>query len=165
MSFQSKSWSVSAKQEEQGASKVSQPTTELFIHSAGGLCEEDIAWLRDRLESILCEVIASHPHSELEELAELEFSLVDDATLAGVHADFLNDPTATDVITFPHGEILVSVEMAAQRAEEFGKGLRGETFLYLIHGVLHLAGLDDRNDADAAVMAKEQERIWTKLSK
>ena len=84
--------------------------------------------------------------------------------LERVHADFLDDPTVTDVITFPHGEILVSVEMAARRAEEFGKGLRGEAFLYLIHGILHLAGLDDRSEENAAAMAKEQERIWAKLA-
>lgn len=144
---------------------MGQPLAELFVHSAGGLSEKDLAWLSARIEPILKEVISCHPGSELENLEELELSLVDDATLAEVHGDFLNDPTVTDVITFPHGEILVSVEMAARRAEEFGKGTRGETFLYLIHGVLHLAGLDDRCEKDAAVMAKEQERIWTKLSK
>ena len=139
------------------------PATELFVHCAGGLKEEEIVWLSARLEPVIQEVVASHPGSELEELEELELSLVDDATLAEVHADFLDDPTVTDVITFPHGEILVSVEMAARRAEEFGKGLRGETFLYLIHGILHLAGLDDRNEEDAAAMAQEQERIWGKF--
>ena len=139
------------------------PATELFVHCAGGLRDEDVAWLSARLESVLQEVVSSHPGSELEVLDELEISLVDDATLAEVHGDFLDDPTVTDVITFPHGEILISVEMAARRADEFEKGLRGETFLYLIHGILHLAGLDDRNEKDAAAMAREQERIWAKF--
>ena len=139
------------------------PETELFVHCAGGLSEEELAWLSGRMEGVLTEVVATHPGSGLEGLEELELSLVDDATLAEVHADFLDDPTVTDVITFPHGEILVSVEMAARRAEEFGKGLRGETFLYLIHGMLHLAGLDDRNAKDAAAMAEEQERVWAKF--
>lgn len=142
---------------------MSKPLIELFVHCAGGLSEADLEWLSGQLEPALDEVIVSHPGSELEGLEELELSLVDDATLAEVHGDFLDDPTATDVITFPHGEILVSVEMAARRAEEFGKGERGETFLYLIHGMLHLAGLDDRSEEDAAVMAKEQERIWVKF--
>ncbi|MGJ8723716.1 MAG: rRNA maturation RNase YbeY [Roseibacillus sp.] len=142
---------------------MAEPEAELFVHYAGGLNEEDLAWLSAQLGPVLKEVIGNHPGTGLEELEELEFSLVDDATLAEVHGDFLDDPTVTDVITFPHGEILVSVEMAARRAEEFGKGLRGETFLYLIHGILHLAGLDDRSKEDAAVMAKEQERVWSKF--
>lgn len=140
------------------------PSVELFVHHSGSLTEPDLEWLRVRLEPILQEVTASHPGSDLETLEELELSLVDDATLAEIHGDFLNDPTTTDVITFPHGEILVSVEMATRRANEFGKGIRGETFLYLIHGMLHLAGLDDRNEEDALAMAKEQERIWAKFS-
>jgi probable rRNA maturation factor len=140
------------------------PVAELYVHCAGSLTEDELAWLSARIELALDEVIASHPGSDLEKLSELEFSLVDDTTLAEVHGDFLDDPTVTDVITFPHGEILVSVEMAARRAEEFGKGEKGETFLYLIHGMLHLAGLDDRSEEDAAVMAKEQERIWAKFS-
>ena len=140
------------------------PTTELFVHHAGDLEESDLAWLSARLDSVLEEIVKSHPGSDLEVLPELELSLVDDVTLAEVHQDFLGDPSVTDVITFPHGEILVSVEMAARRAEEFGKGLRGEVFLYLIHGLLHLVGLDDREEQDAAVMAKEQERIWAQFS-
>ncbi|WP_411847494.1 rRNA maturation RNase YbeY [Roseibacillus persicicus] len=143
---------------------MARPTVELFVHCQGGLSGEDLEWLEHQVEPALLEVLASYPGSELEQLDELELSLVDDATLAGIHGDFLDDPTVTDVITFPHGEILVSVEMAARRAEEFGKGERGETFLYLIHGMLHLAGLDDRTEEDAAVMAKEQERIWAKLT-
>lgn len=143
---------------------MAQPRAELFVHWGGGLNEADLVWLRTRLDPVIGEVIASHPGSALEDLEELELSLVDDATLAEVHGDFLDDPTVTDVITFPHGEVLVSVDMAARRAEEFGKGERGETFLYLIHGILHLAGLDDRCEADAAAMAKEQERIWAQFS-
>lgn len=140
------------------------PKVELFVHCAGGLSEEHLSWLDSRMKPALLEVMTSYPNSALEELEELELSLVDDATLAEIHSDFLADPTATDVITFPHGEILVSVEMAARRASEFGKGERGETLLYFIHGMLHLAGLDDRNEADAAIMADEQERIWAKLA-
>ena len=140
------------------------PTLELFVHHAGALEEADMAWLSAQLELVLHEILEAHPGSELEDLPELELSLVDDATLAEVHGDFLGDPSTTDVITFPHGEILVSVEMATRRAAEFGKGIRGETFLYLIHGLLHLAGLDDREEQDAAVMAKEQERIWAKFA-
>ncbi len=139
------------------------PEAELFVHYAGALTEADIEWLHKRLPEILTEVVTCHSGGELSSLPELELTLVDDATLAEVHQEFLADPTVTDVITFPHGEILVSVDRAAQRAEEFGKGLRGETFLYLIHGILHLVGFDDKEPADAEKMACEQERIWAKF--
>lgn len=140
------------------------PTAELFVHSQGCLEESDLEWLSGRLNRVLEEVMRSHPGSDLEALEELELSLVDDATLAEVHGEFLDDPTLTDVITFPHGELLVSVEMAEKRAEEYGKGVRGEVFLYIIHGLLHLAGYDDHEEQEATAMAVEQERIWAKYS-
>lgn len=140
---------------------MSKPELALYVHEAGLLSEEDLSWIRVRLDQVWEEITTRHPGSSLETLEELELTLVDDATLAAIHRDFLDDPTVTDVITFPHGEILVSVEMAARRAGEFGKGVRGETFLYLIHGMLHLAGLDDRAPEDAEEMAQEQERIWS----
>ena len=68
---------------------MAKPEAELFVHCTGGLNEEELAWLSARMEPVLDEVIQKHPGSELEELAELELSLVDDATLAEVHGDFL----------------------------------------------------------------------------
>lgn len=136
------------------------PELELFVHQAGALTESEVTWLEGRLAKVLEEILQAHPGTALSELEDLEFSLVGDEALAEVHGEFLDDPTTTDVITFPYGEILVSVDTAARRAESFGKGLRGEVFLYLIHGLLHLAGFDDKEEQAAAEMAQEQERVW-----
>ena len=98
---------------------------------------------------------------------ELSVVFVDDATIARVHADFMGDPSPTDVITFPAepsmesaGEIIVSVDHASARAEELGEPFSRELSLYLIHGWLHLAGFDDRKEADRPKMkAAEQEAL------
>lgn len=73
--------------------------------------------------------------------------LTDDA-LAGLHARFLADPSATDVITFPAiaeagpgGEICVSADAALRHAGP--RGFADELTLYVVHGWLHLAGHDD----------------------
>lgn len=79
--------------------------------------------------------------------------------MARVHRDFLGLPGPTDVITFPYGEILVCAPVAASRAREFSHSVTAELALYIIHGLLHLAGHDDIRPADAARMALEQERI------
>jgi probable rRNA maturation factor len=90
---------------------------------------------------------------------ELSVVFVDDATIAQVHADFMHDPTPTDVITFPAnqamesaGEIIVSVDHAMARAQELDIPFTRELSLYLIHGWLHLAGYDDRNEIDRVAM-------------
>ncbi len=98
---------------------------------------------------------------------ELSIALVDDEVIARVHDDFMDDPTPTDVITFPAnpemesaGEIIVSVDHAISRAAELGEPFSRELSLYLIHGWLHLAGYDDRNESDRAEMRRaEQEAL------
>jgi probable rRNA maturation factor len=80
-----------------------------------------------------------------------------------VHADFLGDPTETDVITFSYGEVLVCPAVALERAAEFGHGLEQELLLYCLHGLLHLTGLDDTTRAKAKVMEKAQTELLKKV--
>jgi probable rRNA maturation factor len=79
--------------------------------------------------------------------------------MARVHGDFLGDPTETDVITFPYGEILVCPAVARDRVAEYGLKLEEEVLLYCLHGLLHLAGYDDKTPALAKEMANAQERL------
>ncbi|WP_269522457.1 rRNA maturation RNase YbeY [Coraliomargarita parva] len=98
---------------------------------------------------------------------DLSIVFVSDEEIARVHDDFMDDPTPTDVITFPAdpemesaGEIIVSVDHARQKAEELGEPFSRELSLYLVHGWLHLAGYDDRNETDRAAMRQaEQEAL------
>ncbi len=92
-------------------------------------------------------------------LSEIEFVLVDRATMVRVHADFLDDPTETDVITFPYGEIVVCPAVARDRAAEFGHAVEDEVLLYALHGLLHLTGLDDATPAAAKKMAVAQAKL------
>ncbi|MFN0127197.1 MAG: rRNA maturation RNase YbeY [Verrucomicrobiales bacterium] len=95
----------------------------------------------------------------LPSLAEIEISLLDDPALAAVHRDFLNDPAPTDVITFHHGEILISTETAVREAAQRGDLPLREITLYAIHGLLHLHGHNDAEAADRAIMHATQDRI------
>jgi probable rRNA maturation factor len=63
------------------------------------------------------------------------------------------------VITFPYGEILVCASIAEARAREFGNTPTIEVALYVIHGLLHLSGLDDIDPADALQMAETQQKV------
>jgi probable rRNA maturation factor len=94
-----------------------------------------------------------------ENLATIQFVLVDRATMMRVHAHFLGDPTDTDVITFPYGEILVCPAVAQDRAAEFSRNVEEEVLLYALHGLLHLAGYDDTTSALAKTMARAQEKL------
>ena len=106
----------------------------------------------------LC-VNKANPGSPLPLLEEVEVAMVDDATIARVHDEYLNEPTATDVITFDHGEIVISYDTALREAGERGLPLTRELLLYVVHGLLHLAGHDDIDHAARRRMSALQESI------
>ena len=100
------------------------------------------------------------PHGgELAELEEIEITFLPDDAIAEVHAQFLDDPTPTDVITFHHGEILISTETAIRQAGQGGHSPLRECALYMIHGMLHLNGHDDHTEVEFAEMKRIQETI------
>src|SRR3954463_7183864 len=55
----------------------------------------------------------------LADLPEISVVLVSDKRIAEIHGRFMNDPTPTDVITFDHGEIVVSAQTAKSQARQF----------------------------------------------
>lgn len=95
----------------------------------------------------------------LPDLEEIEVSLVTDDDIARVHGEYLDDPTPTDVITFHHGEILISADTAEREAAGHGHPADREALLYLIHGLLHLNGHDDHAEPDRQAMHAAQEEI------
>ena len=80
----------------------------------------DLGWLRKFAAVSLeeCERGGLAPGSPLEGLEEIEVSVVSDRTIAAVHRRFMDIRGATDVITFEHGEIVISGETAARHAAD-----------------------------------------------
>ncbi len=117
---------------------------------------------------------------------ELSLAFLTDQSLAKIHADFMNDPTATDVITFAGdttaglaGEICVSADTAARfirlklsgprtsrRRAKLTAGptpFAEELMLYVVHGWLHLAGYDDLEPAKKRRMRAAEARAMKLL--
>jgi probable rRNA maturation factor len=97
--------------------------------------------------------------TELRKLREVFVWLISDRRMARLHRQFLGQTGPTDVLTFQHGEIFISVETAKRNARVFGASLTRELQLYIVHGLLHLHGFDDRKPAEAHKMKTEQEKI------
>jgi probable rRNA maturation factor len=107
----------------------------------------------------LCLAAAGAHGAVLPSIEELEVSLITDSEMARVHGRFLGDESATDVITFQHGEIVASVDTAAREAGARGHAIEIELLLYVIHGLLHLNGHLDDTAASREAMAGLQESI------
>jgi probable rRNA maturation factor len=107
-------------------------------------------------------------------LRDLSIILVNDAAMAGLHGQFMNDATTTDVMTFPieldrrghkaiSGEVYVCIPEARRQAKARGSAVEREVLLYALHGVLHLCGFDDRTEQDYRRMHRREDQILTEL--
>jgi probable rRNA maturation factor len=90
---------------------------------------------------------------------EINVVFVSDARIAAIHRQYMSIDGPTDVITFGHGEIVISVETAERQAKTFASSFERELRLYYVHGLLHLAGFDDLTDVGFRRMAKMQEAV------
>lgn len=135
--------------------------TRLHLYNRQKQQKPKLPWLKRLIKAALplCRTQAKFPDAPLLQLDEIEFSIIGDEEMTRVHAEFLNDPTPTDVITFHHGEILVSADTAMRQGTEHGQALDHELALYLIHGLMHLGGWDDHEPDEAAEMARRQEAV------
>jgi probable rRNA maturation factor len=106
----------------------------------------------------------SEKKTDLRKLHEVFVWLISDRTMASLHRKFMHQTAPTDVITFQHGEIFVSVETARRNAHVFGSSLASELRLYILHGILHLHGFDDRTQAGARKMQRIQKKILSRCS-
>ena len=100
--------------------------------------------------------------------AEISLAFVDNPTIHRLNRRFLDHDEPTDVLSFPlgepgarklAGELVVGAEVAAAQAAARGHDAQHELALYVIHGLLHLCGYDDREPGDAAAM-RERERHY-----
>jgi probable rRNA maturation factor len=76
--------------------------------------------------------------------------ITDDAELRRLNLAFLGHDYPTDVLSFPSanplGEIAISVERADAQARAFGHSRMDEIRILMLHGLLHLAGMDHETD-------------------
>ncbi|HLN28810.1 MAG TPA: rRNA maturation RNase YbeY [Gemmataceae bacterium] len=103
--------------------------------------------------------------------AEISLAFVDNATIHQLNKRYLQHDEPTDVLTFPlsepssrklAGEIVIGAEVALAQAQAQGHDVQAELALYVIHGILHLCGYEDKSSADAIKM-HQRERHYLRL--
>jgi probable rRNA maturation factor len=141
--------------------------------------------LRRVVRSLLAELLGVAPW-------ELGVHLVGAAEITRLNEQFLRHAGPTDVITFDYaagfqpaarqarraavlpdrlgagralqGEIFICVDEAVRQARRFRTTWQSELVRYVVHGVLHLRGGDDRRAAARRVMKREEDRLLRKLA-
>ena len=114
----------------------------------------------------------------LKELLKVEFEvgikIVSSSEMARVNEQYLGHAGPTDVITFNHleseeqdrihGDIYVCIDEAVIQARRFGTSWQEELVRYVIHGMLHLLGYDDRTERLRQRMKRVEDKLMTQIS-
>lgn len=102
---------------------------------------------------------------------EINIIFVTDDYLKSLHNDYLQDNSYTDVMTFNlsdnqsiEGEIYIAPDRAGIYARQFQIAPEIEIARLIIHGLLHLKGLDDATEAQQAIMRSKEDHYLEKYS-
>jgi probable rRNA maturation factor len=136
------------------------PEIEVEISNTQSHLRVDVA----NLDQLVRMVLAAQDRAR----GSISIAVVDNATIHTINRTYLGHDWPTDVITFPlaeagepslAAELVVSAEMACAAAREIGTEPSEELALYVVHGLLHLCGFDDHDDADRRRMQKREEEL------
>lgn len=114
--------------------------------------------------------LAAASHRNFDE-GEIGIRVTTDQAIHQLNREFLGHDYPTDVISFPYsarerrieGELVVSVDTATERANELGWPFENEILLYVVHGTLHLTGMDDLNTDDRQLMRSAERAVMLQL--
>ena len=113
--------------------------------------------------SLLEEAAQRTLQAEDAQLETLSLALVDDERITSLNARLLGRDNPTDVIAFEadegEGEVIVSVDTAQRQAGEEGHSLMTELRFLIAHGVLHVLGHGDSDEASRDRMLRRQDEI------
>lgn len=104
-------------------------------------------------------VAASHDRT----VGNVNYLFCDDEEILDANRKFLGHDYYTDIITFDYssgrrigGDILISLDTVASNAEQLGVSYEEELRRVVVHGVLHLCGIDDKGPGEREIMEQAE---------
>ena len=92
-------------------------------------------------------------------VGDIGYMFVDDENILEVNREYLQHDYYTDIITFDYceddelnGDLVISLDTVRTNAELFGKTYEEELYRVIIHGVLHLIGINDKGPGEREIM-------------
>lgn len=100
-------------------------------------------------------------------VGEIGYMFVSDEKMLEVNRQYLGHDYYTDIITFDYdegdvlnGDLVISLDTVRTNAEKFGKEYDDELHRVIIHGILHLCGINDKGPGEREIMeAHENEAL------
>jgi rRNA maturation RNase YbeY len=104
--------------------------------------------------------VADNHHKKI---GDISYLFCNDEKILSVNLQYLQHEYYTDIITFDssdettlHGDIFISLETVASNAKEYQASFQIELYRVMIHGILHLCGIDDQTEEDQAIMTQQE---------
>ncbi len=102
---------------------------------------------------------------------QMGVAIVDDQSIHEINQRHLGHDYPTDVISFGYtlqpplveGEMVVSLETARKQADQLGWSVESELLLYIVHGALHICGMDDLQQEQRLAMRHTELRVMSQL--
>ena len=98
-------------------------------------------------------------------VGEVGYMFVNDKKILEINNEYLGHDYYTDVITFDYdeddvvnGDIVISLDTVRTNAELFDKAYEDELYRVIIHGILHLCGLNDKGPGEREIMEKAENK-------
>ena len=103
-------------------------------------------------------------------VGEIGYLFVDDEKILEVNNEYLGHDYYTDIITFDYdeddiisGDLVISIDTVRSNAELFSKPYEEELFRVIIHGILHLCGINDKGPGEREIMEQEENKALALL--
>lgn len=117
------------------------------------------AWVR--------EVAASYD----KRCGEISYIFCNDEKIIEVNREFLQHDYYTDIITFDYsagrtisGDLFISLDTVRTNALQFGQEYERELHRVIIHGILHLCGINDKGEGEREIMEAAEDRALALIS-
>ena len=98
-------------------------------------------------------------------VGEIGYMFVNDEKILEVNNEYLGHDYYTDIITFDYcegdvlnGDLVISLDTIRTNAEKFGKEYDEELHRVIIHGILHLCGINDKGPGEREIMEAAENR-------
>ena len=105
-------------------------------------------------------------------IGEVGYLFVDDERILQANNEYLGHDYYTDIITFDYdegdiinGDIIISLDTVRSNAKKFGKTYDEELHRVIIHGILHLCGINDKGSGERELMEAAENRALELLKK
>jgi len=104
-------------------------------------------------------------------VGDVGYMFVNDEKILEVNNEYLGHDYYTDIITFDYdegdtinGDLVISLDTVRTNAEKFGKDYDEELHRVIIHGILHLCGINDKGPGEREIMEAAENRALSLLS-